>query len=93
MSSELLEYVKGEAILKWKQRRQRSNKKSKNREAGRRSNSTVSSTKVDAWRRGIGFLSAVRRIFKLKNIDQITTNDERIRDIPFHKELLGHFER
>ena len=64
-----------------------------NREAGRRSNSTASSTEVGASRRGIGFLGAVRRIFKLKNIGQITTNDERIGDIPFHKELLGHFER
>ena len=41
----------------------------RNRETRRRSNSTASSTEVDASRRGIGFLGMVRRIFNLKDID------------------------
>ena len=31
--------------------------------------------------------------FKVEKIDQITTNDEKIEDIPFHKDLLGHFDK
>ena len=62
-----------------------------NREARRGRNSTMSSTEVDASRRGIGFLNAVWRIFNLKDIDQSTRNDERIWNIPFHKEILGLF--
>ena len=50
----------------------------RNRETGRRRNSTASSIKIDASRRGIGFLDAMRRVFNLKDIDQSTSNDERL---------------
>ena len=60
------------------QNRSNEDRDQRNREAGRRRNSTASSTKVDVSRRGIGFLDAVRRVFNLKDIDQSTSNDERI---------------
>ena len=93
MSSELLEYVEGEAIMVWKQRRWKANKKSKSREAGRRSNSTASSTEVGASRRGIGFLSAGQRVFKLKKLTNLPLMMKEFWDIPFHKDLLGHVEK
>ena len=91
-SSELLEYAEGEAILKVKQQGRRSNKGSK-KQRGLEKNQQYY-VEYRSW--CVEMRNRVSRHgakgFKVEKIDQITTHDERIGYIPFHKDLWGHFE-
>ena len=93
ISLELLEYAEGEAILKVKQQGRRSSKGSK-KQRGLEKNQQYC-VEYGSW--CIEMRNRISRHgakgFKVEKIDQITTNDEKIRDIPFHKDLLGHVDK